>query len=806
MRLLPAEVRATSKKNYRSPFILIYMAIPLFPPTSHRLSRVCLARYLFVLLLAAVVLPSGLAVTQAQAGSLTTLHSFNGPPNGLSPGAGLVQGPGGNFYGTTSNGGLRDGGTVFSITPAGVLTTLYNFSSGADGASPGAALLVGSNGKLYGTTTVGGAHNRGTVFSITPAGVLTTLYSFTGDTDGANPAAALVLGANGNFYGTTKGGGMFNYGTVFSITPAGVLTTLHLFNFNDGTSPAGLALGRDGNFYGITLYGGEENQGTLFRMTPTGGVTTLHVFDNGTDGGYPSSALTQDSDGNFYGTCAYGGDGYYGTIFRLTLAGQLTTLHTFTGDANGALPYAGLVPGPDGNFYGVAQQAGGNGYGTIYRLTPAGGFTTIHSFAVNTEGYYASTTLTPGSDGNFYGVARQAGSFGYGTVFSATTTGAVTVLYNFRRSADGDGPNAGMVQGSDGNFYGTTNLGGLYNYGTIFRMNPAGELTTLHSFSNGTDGGYPAVSMIQGADGNFYGTTRQGGGGGGTVFRITPGGLLTTLHVFTGESEGYGPVGALALGPDGNFYGTTIGGDTGTYGTIFRITPAGALTTPYTFFDSSYYGLSGLTLGADGNFYGTTGSGANYRGSIFRFTPGGTTTTLYSLTAGDGSNPGALVLGADGNFYGTTSYANGPGLGGTVFRFTPGSSQSSKQGLTVKDGAKPGGIRPRADSGTLTTLYSFNATTDGSFPSSTLIQGRDGSFYGTLSLGGTGGAGTVYRITSAGVLTTLRSFSGGTDGGIPEGTLVQGRDGSLYGTTFQGGANNRGVTYRLRIPQATSQP
>lgn len=781
------------------------MAISLFPPSSHRPSRAGLARRLFVPLMAAVVLASGGAATRVQAGSLTTLHSFNGPANGISPAAGVVQGPGGKFYGTTENGGLRNGGTVFSITPAGELTTLFNFSGDANGASPGAALLVGSDGKLYGTTAAGGAQGKGTVFSITPAGALTTLYSFTGDTDGANPGAALVLGANGNFYGTTQGGGMFNYGTAFSITPAGVLTTLHLFTFDDGTSPAGLALGQDGNFYGITRFGGPNNAGTLFRMTPAGDVTTLKIFDNGPDGGYPFSALVQGGDGNFYGTCAYGGDGFYGTIFRLTLAGQLTTLHTFTGDADGALPYAGLTRGQDGNLYGVTQQAGENGYGTLYRVTPAGEVTTIHSFAVNTEGYFASTTLAPGSDGNFYGVARQAGSFGYGTVFSATPAGAVTVLYNFSRSSDGDSPFAGLVQAVDGSFYGSTYFGGLYNYGTIFRMTLAGEVTTLYNFDYDANGAYPSVSLVQGADGNFYGATEQGGSGsGGTVFRITPGGVLTTLHSFNGEAEGYGPVGALALGRDGSFYGTTRAGDFGSYGTIFRLTTAGDLTTPYTFFDSTFYGLSGLTLGADGNFYGTTASGANDRGAIFRYPPGGTPTILHSFTGEDGSSPSPLALGRDGNLYGTTSSSDAPGISGTVFRFTPG-SESRKRAFSVVKTRKKSRVQPDSTSSSLVTLHSFNAETEGSFPSGTLLQGRDGSFYGTMSSGGPGNAGTVYRITSVGVLTTLRSFGSGLEGVTPLGTLVQARDGNFYGTTFQGGADGRGVVYRLRVPQVSNQ-
>ena len=345
-----------------------------------------------------------------------------------------------------------------------------------------------------------------------------------------------------------------------------------------------------------------------------------------------------------------------------------------------------------------------------------------------------------------------------------------TVLHAFAES-DGQDPLAGLVQGSDGNFYGTTDAGGTGGNGTVFKITPAGALTTLHSFS-GSDGRNPPATLVQGTDGNFYGTTNQGGAmGAGTVFKITPAGALTTLYPFAG-SDGSHPYAGLVQGTDGNFYGTTNQGGTGDYGTVFKITPAGTLTTLYSFPGSDGgYPQDTLVQGSDGNFYGTAKQGGtgNY-GTVFKITPSGTLTTLHSFAGSDGQNPLAgLVQGSDGNFYGTTNQG-GTGDYGTVFKITP--------------------------AGTLTTLYSFSGS-DGEWPSAALVQGTDGNFYGTTGQGGASGDGTVFKITLGGTLTTLYSFAG-NDGKDPYAALVQGSDGNFYGTTAYGGPLGGGVVFRLK--------
>lgn len=363
--------------------------------------------------------------------------------------------------------------------------------------------------------------------SLVGAQTLQTLVSFKG-TNGAQPQAALTLGMDGNFYGTTEVGGITNstspsgMGTVFKVTTNGTLTTLFFFsNTNGGVPTAGLTLGNDGNFYGTTEFGGsgytsfQTGYGTVFKITTNGALTTIYSF-SGTDGANPQAALTLGNDGNFYGTTFGGSSG--GTVFQITTNGVLATLASFNGGS-----YAGLTLGNDGNLYGTTFQGGINGYpgyGTVFQVTTNGVLTTLVSFN-NTNGAGPNTTLTLGNDGNFYGTTYNGGTgSGYGgTIFQVTTNGALTSLVSFSIT-NGEQPAASLTLGNDGNFYGTTIEGGANGYGTIFQVKTNGVLTTLVSFNNAN--GPPEAAMTLGIDGNFYGTTVYGGAnGGGTVFRLS---------------------------------------------------------------------------------------------------------------------------------------------------------------------------------------------------------------------------------------------------------------------------------------------
>jgi uncharacterized repeat protein (TIGR03803 family) len=283
----------------------------------------------------------------------------------------LTQGSDGNFYGTTALGGASNEGTVFKITPAGVETLLYSFTGGADGGQPQAALIQASDGNFYGTTIGGGTSGQGTVFKITSSGFESVLYSFTGGGDGGVPQAGLVQGVDGNFYGTTAGGGASGEGTVFSITSTGVETVLHSFagGAADGNHPyAALIQGGDGSFYGTTAGGGASSQGTVFKITPTGVETVLYSFAGGfvgvADGGDPTTALIQGRDGNFYGT-AGGGVGNNGVLFEVTPTGVETVLYYFVGGAAVNRP-GPLIQGVDGKFYGTTAYGGSSNLGTVF--------------------------------------------------------------------------------------------------------------------------------------------------------------------------------------------------------------------------------------------------------------------------------------------------------------------------------------------------------------------------------------------------------------------------------------------------------
>jgi uncharacterized protein (TIGR03437 family) len=391
-----------------------------------------------------------------------------------------------------------------------------------------------------------------------PAQTFTTLVTFNG-TNGRSPSGTLVQGTDGNLYGTTHQGGVNNSGTVFKITPGGTLTTLYSFcslpNCADGYEPVGLIQASDGNFYGITPEGGAIGAGTVFKLTPGGTETILYSFCSQTgcaDGDTPSARVIQASDGNFYGTTYGGGANNGGTIFRVTPGGTLTTLHSFSGysssNADGTLPIAALIQATDGNLYGTSWDGGAYGQGTVFQVTLGGTFTTLHSFCPS-----APSTVVPNQ-----------------------------LLY----CTDGAQPDGDLIQASDGNIYGTAFLGGANGYGTVFKLTPGGTLTTLHAFCSQAycaDGAFPLAGLIQASDGNFYGTTpgEFAAATPSTLFKITAGGTLTTLNTFCAECPmDEGPRAALIQASDGNLYGTTVLGGADSDGTVFELVLASSTAAP----------------------------------------------------------------------------------------------------------------------------------------------------------------------------------------------------------------------------------
>ncbi|HTA25958.1 MAG TPA: choice-of-anchor tandem repeat GloVer-containing protein [Terriglobales bacterium] len=389
-------------------------------------------------------------------------------------------------------------------------------------------------------------------------------------------------------------------------SPAQTFTNLFTFDRTNGWEPvAPLTQGIDGNFYGVTAEGGSGSNpvGTVFKVTPAGHLTSLYNFcsqSNCADGASPESALLLATDGNFYGTASEaGGNIVGGTVYKITSLGKLTTLYSFCAEDNctdGASPQGGVVEGVDGNFYGTTRDGGNgplcisNGYcGNVFKMTPSGAVTTIYNFCSLpncTDGLLPTTPLVQGTDGNLYGATSQFDTFP-ATIFKITTSGKLTTLYTFceqQGCTNGDAANA-LLLGTDGNFYGITSRGGASGpngLGTVFKMTPGGTLTTLYSFCSlpsCLDGADPGGGLVEGTDGNFYGTTSEGGqyGSGtlgGTIFKITPQGTITTLYSFCAQqpncADGTDPFGPPTQGTDGNFYGTTSGGNVGS-GTIYKL-------------------------------------------------------------------------------------------------------------------------------------------------------------------------------------------------------------------------------------------
>jgi uncharacterized repeat protein (TIGR03803 family) len=361
------------------------------------------------------------------------------------------------------------------------------------------------------------------------AGSYTVLSSFTG-ADGASPNMPLISDSAGNFYGTTAGGGNTacpgGCGIVFKLSPSGELTVVYSFTGGaDGSKPlAGLTLGPDGSFYGTNSEGGPNggSYGVVYKVDASGTFLVLHAFTGGADGGQPSAPVVLDAAGNVYGTAAYGAEGGCelvgcGVVFEIDTAGRFRVLHSFTGQ-DGGIPFGGVILDAAGNLYGTTEFGGSSGLGVVFRIDVPKAF---------------------------------------------------KVLYTFSGGTDGANPAAGVTLGSKGNLYGTTSYGGADNAGTVYELDPEGNLTLLHTFTGGADGGTPAGGVFVDSKGNVYGTAEVGGSAeSGVLYEVNTAGTFAVLHNFTGAG-GAGPA-ATPMGIGNYLYGATAAGGAANDGVIFK--------------------------------------------------------------------------------------------------------------------------------------------------------------------------------------------------------------------------------------------
>lgn len=367
------------------------------------------------------------------------VHNFVGGNDGLYPYGGLILDSSGNLYGTTlEGGGTGNYGVVFEIKNGVYEKVLHEFGAGTDGQYPFAGVVRDSQGNLYGSTNAGGTYGGGAVYEISASGTESVLYNFTGGTDGNTPDAAPTLGTDGRIYGTTRLGGAYNFGTVYAVDTTGTESVIHDFLGNngvDGGDPwGGVVSDGNGTLYGMTFYGGImtcpsdylTGCGVIYKVTETGNETVLYAFTDTKDGLYPAGDLVRDSAGNLYGVDQGQGKGdhsKYGAIFKLDPTGKLTVLHNFTGGWAGQTPWGGLTIDANGNLYGTTANGGGAacflGCGTVFEFSNTGKFTVLHRFKSFPDGANPQGKMVIDGSGNLYGTTMNGGEGG-GVVFKIT--------------------------------------------------------------------------------------------------------------------------------------------------------------------------------------------------------------------------------------------------------------------------------------------------------------------------------------------------------------------------------------------------
>lgn len=536
-----------------------------------------------------------------------------------------------------------------------------------------------------------------------------------------------------------------------------------------------------GNLYGTTPWGGAQGGGSLFKMTPDGTIATLYPFDYEV-GSNPDAGITAGNDGNFYGILHQGGPGNYGGIYKVTPAGEFTMLHQFTGGEDGNRPVSRLLLASDGNFYGTTMEGGANGLGTFFRITSDGVFTTLTHWAEDSVGWAPEGDIIEGADGNFYGTHRNDIASPYrqsGTVYRVTPAGQASLVGSFAGLPSMNFCNpSSLIQASDGNFYGVTTGGGSFFQGTIFKMTPDGSITLLVEFNGSIF--EPNGPLFEGPDGDLYGTSYYGGDlGEGTVFKVSKTGAVTIVSHLGGNSGGpERPLSGLILSPDGSFLGATSSGGSHDLGTVFRMTPTGETTVLGSFNGyPSHSPNNKLLQTSDGSWYGTTAQGGTMGNAIFKMAPDKTLSTVteyYEPFAGSSYYQPALVEGADGRIYGANAFGGEPGYG-SIFRITP--------------------------EGSLEDFFSFEEA-DGRTPNG-LIVGPDGNFYGTTRDGGSDYSGTLFKLTPGGDFSQLAEFKW-LDHGQPNPAILLATDGNFYATSENGGPSDIGAISKVTPEGAVS--
>ena len=604
------------------------------------------------------------------------------------------------------------------------------------------------------------------------------------------------------------------------------LSQLGYFGINAGGSNPRSTLIADssGNLYGTASGGGTYGYGTVFDVAKGSSAITTLVSFNDANGADPFAGLTLDASGNFYGTTYSGGAYGGGTVFEIASGSTaITTLASFDG-SDGLEPYAGVTMDASGNLYGTTQFGGANNDGTVFEIASGSTAITVLASFNGTNGARPQAGVTLDAAGNLFGTTSRGGSNSWGTIYEiAGGSNAITALSSFAAFEQSEST---MLLDASGNLYGAA---GNNSEGLIFEIAAASTTATTVAAFNGANGSQPYGGLTMDNSGDLLGTTFYGSSNDGNVFEIASGSTaITSLATFTG-TNGRGPMAGITIDSSGNLYGTTEYGGTNDTGAVFEIPKSSTAAVAIASFNSvtGAAPTGGLTRDSSGNFYGTTSRGGAYNdGTAFEIANGSNAiTTIATFNQTNGSSPeGALTMDPAGNLYGTT-YSGGANSRGTVFEIAKGSnaittlgsfngtsqgnfpnptltmdSGGNLYGTTMAGGSSSGTIFEIAKgSKMITTLNDFPySSPNRSAPTGGLTLDSLGNLYGIAASGGANGSGAIFEIAhGTTALTTLASFNATTSGFNPSGTLLMDAAGNLYGTAASGGVNNEGTLFEL---------
>ncbi len=688
------------------------------------------------------------------------------------------------FWGMTSRGGAHNAGCIFKTDTTGQNQSVVYSWFKYDGNTPTyTRLCEAANGKLYGMTQSGGILNYGVLFEFDPAtNAYTVKVLFDKTNNGRVPYSSLIEAADGKLYGMTRFGGTNDHGVIFSYdTGSGVFTKLFEFDGTNGSRPSGsLVQAANGKMYGLTDEGGISNLGVLFEFDPATTTFTKKLdFDGANNGEHPLGSMIEAGNGKLYGTANRGGSNNEGVLFSYDPATDIYTKIRDFEAASGKNP-RGLMQASNGKIYGMTKYGGAVDHGVLFEFDPATG-TYVKKLDLDSNiGGQPSGSFIELPGGKLYGLTKIGGAFGGGTlVVYDTESGVLTNIMDFEDTAKGKNPLGSLTEATNGKLYGMTNRGGTAHNGTLFEFETGtNSFVKILDFNEPVNGSEPYGSLLQANNGKLYGVTETGGTAlYGVLFAFDPfTSTYTKLLDFNWENGGTS-TGNLIQADNGKLYGMASEGGANDYGVLFSYDLSTSTYTVILDFDgdnNGAYPYGSLLQANDGMLYGLVYEGGlNGVGVLYTYDPATDTyTKKLDFSEEDGRFPyGELIQAENGKLYGLTS-SGGAHSSGVLFEFDPATD-------------------------TYVRKVDFNQDDDdGRLPQGSLVEAQNGKLYGVTYRGGINSDGTLFEFDPAtGIYTKKVDFESTATGADPYGSLLEGADGRLYGTTVAGGIYGNGALF-----------